>query len=135
VCGASPEKLLEEVRAMQDVGEFAESVEPLRKVLERSPGHPEANYRLGLALVQSGQTNSALWRLERAAESPDFAIAANLALVSLYLGLRPRPRRDRPGAGAPARHRGALVHKVNLEAKRRRTPRRPRPPPRADPTP
>jgi len=109
---------------MQDVGEFAESVEPLRKVLERSPGHPEANYLLGLALVQSGQTNSANWRLERAAESPDFAIPANLALVSLYLILQDYDRAlaaaDRVLALQPD-HRDALSYryKVNLEAKRR----------------
>ena len=123
-CGASPEKLLEEVRAMQDVGEFTESVEPLREILEQAPGHPEANYRLGLALVQQRQPNSAIWRLERAAESPDFAIAANLTLISLYLSLKDYDRAlaaaDRVLALAPD-HRGALSYryKVNLDAKRR----------------
>jgi len=87
-CGASPEKLLEEVRAMQDVGEYAESIEPLREILEENPGHPEANYRLGLALVRERQGNKAIWRLERAAESPELAVQANLALASLYLSLK-----------------------------------------------
>jgi tetratricopeptide (TPR) repeat protein len=123
-CGASPEERLEEVRAMQDVGEFAESVGPLREILEQNPGHPEANYRLGLALVREGQGNSAIWRLERAAESPQFAVAANLALVSLYLSLRDYDRAlaasDRVLALEPE-HIGALTerYKVNLDAKRR----------------
>jgi len=73
---------------MQDVGEFAESVEPLREILEQDPGHPEANYRLGLALTRERQSNSAIWRLERAAESSEFAVAANLALASLYTSLK-----------------------------------------------
>ena len=75
----------------------------LREILEAAPGHPEANYRLGLALARTRQINSAIWRLERAAESSEFAALANLSLVSLYLtfeGLPPRARRGGPGAGA-----------------------------------
>jgi tetratricopeptide (TPR) repeat protein len=123
-CGASPEKRLEEVRAMQDVGEFAESVDPLREILEQVPGDPEANYRLGLALARMRQSNSAIWRLERAAESPDFAVDANLALAALYLNVQ-----DREAALAAVdrvlalehEHRGALTlrWKALLEIKRR----------------
>ena len=122
-CGASPEKLLEEARAMQDVGEFTASVEPLRQILEGAPGHPEANYRLGVALVRERQSNSAIWRLERAAESPEFAESANLALASLYLSLTDYERAlaavDRVLSVKPA-HRDALSYryKINLEAKR-----------------
>lgn len=108
---------------MQDVGEFAESIEPLREILKRDPGNPEANYRLGAALARTQQTNSAIWRMERAAESPDFAVAANLALVSLYLGLQDYERAlvavDRALELQPE-NPGALSqrYKVNLEAKR-----------------
>jgi len=123
-CGASPEKRLEEVRAMQDVGEFAASVEPLREILEQAPGHPEANYRLGIALVQLREVNSAIWPLERAAESTELAAPANLALVSLYLGVKDFDRAlaavDRVLELHPD-HRVALSYryKVNLDAKRR----------------
>jgi len=107
---------------MQDVGEFAESVEPLREILETAPGHPEANYRLGLALARTRQSNSAIWRLERAAESPEFAALANMALVSLYLTLQDYQRALAAVDGVLAlepEHRGALSlrYKVNLEAK------------------
>jgi tetratricopeptide (TPR) repeat protein len=122
-CGASPEQRLEEARAMQDVGEFTASVEPLREILEQAPGHPEANYRLGVALVRQRQSNSAIWRLERAAESAEFAEAANLALASLYLALKDYERAlaavDRVLALKPE-DRAALSYryKVNLDAKR-----------------
>ena len=124
---------------MQDVGEFDESVEPLREILEQAPGHPEANYRLGLALVQQRQSNSAIWRLERAAESPDFAIPANLTLVSLYLSLKDYDRAlaaaDRVLALAPD-HRGALSYRYKVEPRRQaagRRPGRPGPPARTQP--
>jgi tetratricopeptide (TPR) repeat protein len=123
-CGASPEERLEEVRAMQDVGEYAESVEPLRAILEQNPGHPEANYRLGLALVRERQGNSAIWRLERAAESPEFAVPANLALASLYMSLKDYEHAvvvaDRVLALEPA-NRVALLsrYRANLDGKRR----------------
>ena len=108
---------------MQDVGEFTESVEPLREILEGDPGHPEANYRLGLALARTRQSNSAIWRLERAAESPEFAVRANLSLTALYLRLQDYRRAlaaaDRVLALEPE-HRGALSqrYRVNLDFKR-----------------
>ncbi len=122
---------------MQDVGEFEESVEPLREILEQNPGHPEANYRLGVALVRQRQSNSAIWRLERAAESPEFAEPANLALVSLYLSLKDYDRAlaaaDRVlalDAGAPGSPLLPLQGQPRRQAPGRR-PGRPGPPARA----
>ena len=123
-CGASPESQLEDARAMQEVGEFAESVEPLRAVLSGDPGHPEANYRLGIALARTKQTNAAIWHFLRAAESSELAVPSDLALAPLYLGLQDyeaalaavgRVLEVQPDNTAALSQR----YKYNLEAKRR----------------
>jgi tetratricopeptide (TPR) repeat protein len=71
-----------EVRALQDVGQFTESIEELRAILAVAPNLPEANYRLGIALVQTGEPSRAIWALQKASESPDYAIVAGLMLAS-----------------------------------------------------
>ncbi|HEY5658493.1 MAG TPA: tetratricopeptide repeat protein, partial [Myxococcota bacterium] len=74
-----------EVRALQDVGQFAASVEELREILTLAPNLPEANWRLGLALVQMGEPSRAVWPLQKAAESSEYEIRAGLLLASTYL--------------------------------------------------
>jgi len=122
-CSGTPEDRLVEIRAMQEAGEFRASIEPLREILARVPGHAEANLRLGVALARSGQTNLAVWPLERAAASAEQALDANLALASLYFELRDYEsaiasagrvlelRPDEPSALS-------LRYKAELEAKR-----------------
>ncbi|MCP5059304.1 MAG: tetratricopeptide repeat protein [bacterium] len=80
-CGGSREAQLEEIRALQDAGLYAESVEPLREFLSTDPGQPEANYRLGTALLRTGQASPAVWPLHRAAASEAYAVPAGLALA------------------------------------------------------
>lgn len=77
-----------EVRALQDVGQFTESIEELREILAVAPNLPEANYRLGIALVQTGEPSRAIWALQKAAESPDYAIVAGLMLASASYSLQ-----------------------------------------------
>jgi tetratricopeptide (TPR) repeat protein len=73
-----------EVRALQDVGQFAASIDELRQILAISPDLPEATYRLGVALVQTGEPARAVWALEKAAESQEYAIPAALLLSSAH---------------------------------------------------
>ncbi len=73
-----------EVRALQDVGQFTASIDELREILAERPDDPEASYRLGVALVQTGETSRAVWPLEKAAESPDYVVQASLLLASAH---------------------------------------------------
>jgi len=73
-----------EVRALQDVGQFSASIEELREILAIVPDLPEASYRLGVALVQTGEPSRAVWALEKAAESDEYAIPASLLLASAH---------------------------------------------------
>jgi tetratricopeptide (TPR) repeat protein len=75
---------MEQVRALQGVGQFDASIAELQKVLEVDPEQPEANYRLGLALVQTGEPEKALWPLEKAAESSSYEISAGVLLASTH---------------------------------------------------
>lgn len=87
-CGGDIESRMAEVRALQDVGQFAGSIEELREILAVSPDLPEANYRLGLALVQTGEASRAVWPLQKASESSEYAITAGLLLASTHLQTR-----------------------------------------------
>lgn len=87
-CAGSVEDRIVEVRALQDAGQFNESIEPLRKLLATQPDQPEANYLLGVALVQTGQPSLAVWPLEKAANDPSQALPAGLLLASTFLALQ-----------------------------------------------
>ena len=65
-----------EVRALQDVGQFDASIEELQEILAIDPDLPEANYRLGLAQVQMGEPSRAIWALQKAMESSEYADSA-----------------------------------------------------------
>ena len=87
-CGGDIETRMSEVRALQDVGQFTESIDELREILAMSPNLPEANYRLGVALRQSGEPSRAVWALQKASESPDYAIVAGLMLASVHSAIQ-----------------------------------------------
>jgi tetratricopeptide (TPR) repeat protein len=80
-CG-SVESDLDEVRSLQDAGQFDASIAPLRKLLADEPDNAEANYRLGIALQQTGRPSLAVWPLQKAAASEEFAVQAGLMLAS-----------------------------------------------------
>jgi tetratricopeptide (TPR) repeat protein len=84
-CAGSVEERLAEVRALQDAGDFSSSVEPLREILAEQPEQSEANYLLGLALVQTAQPTVAIWPLQKASASEDFGIPAGLLLASTLI--------------------------------------------------
>lgn len=83
-CGGDIESRMSEIRALQDVGQFSASIDELREVLTISPDLPEANYRLGLALVQTGEPSRAIWPLQKAAESSQYEISAGVLLASTH---------------------------------------------------
>jgi tetratricopeptide (TPR) repeat protein len=83
-CGGDIESRMAEVRALQDVGQFTASIDELREILAAQPDNPEASYRLGVALVQTGETSRAVWPLEKAAESRDYTVQASLLLASAH---------------------------------------------------
>jgi tetratricopeptide (TPR) repeat protein len=83
-CGGDIDSRMQEVRALQDVGQFTESIDELREILAISPDLPEANYRLGVALVQTGDPSRAIWALKKAGESQEFAVPAGLMLASAH---------------------------------------------------
>jgi tetratricopeptide (TPR) repeat protein len=83
-CGGDIESRMAEVRALQDVGQFDASVEELQAVLAIDPNLAEANYRLGLAQVQMGEPSRAIWALQKAAESSEYAIPAGVLLASTH---------------------------------------------------
>jgi tetratricopeptide (TPR) repeat protein len=80
-CGPSSETRLEEARQLQGRGRFAESLEPLRELLEAHPSDPEANQLYGLALVRTGRSSVAVWPLRQAAEDPERAVEAGYLLA------------------------------------------------------
>jgi tetratricopeptide (TPR) repeat protein len=83
-CGGDIEARMAEVRALQDVGQFTASIEELREILAVAPDLPEATYRLGIALVQTGEPSRAVWALEKASESNEYAIPASMLLASAH---------------------------------------------------
>jgi tetratricopeptide (TPR) repeat protein len=85
-CRYSREAQIEEIRALQDAGLYAETIASLREFIAEDPDHPEANYRLGTALLRTGQASLALWPLHKAAASEAYGVSAGLALASTLLG-------------------------------------------------
>jgi tetratricopeptide (TPR) repeat protein len=79
---------LREIRALQQDGRFEESVDPLRRLLDRDPSLIEANLLLGTALVRTGQPGLAIWPLGRAAETPEHAVEAGMLLTRAMLDSR-----------------------------------------------
>ena len=86
-CSKSVEDQLAEARLQQEVGSYRESIATLQSILNEEPDQAEANLLLGTAQLQTGQPALAIWPLEVAGRSPEFADQADLALASAYLRL------------------------------------------------
>ena len=84
--GCGPPRI-DEIRALQEAGEIERTIEPLRDLLAKEPDHAEARYRLGLALVQTGQSSLAIAHLRRAANTDEFGVDAGLLLATTQLSL------------------------------------------------
>ncbi|MEE2674612.1 MAG: tetratricopeptide repeat protein [Myxococcota bacterium] len=88
-CG--PSDPLEEARSLQRDGRFAETIDPLREILDDDPARTEANLLLGTALFRTGSAGLAVWPLRRATELPDHAVEAGLLLTQAMLESRTAP--------------------------------------------
>jgi tetratricopeptide (TPR) repeat protein len=82
-CQTDFESRLAQIRVLQDAGEFNSSIEPLRVLLHTEPKHPEANYRLGIALMRTGRQSLAVWPLQKASQSEQFGVQAGIVLASV----------------------------------------------------
>ena len=87
-CSQGDDQRLVQVRTLQGSARFGESVEPLREILAADPENPEANYRLGVALLQTVQASLAVWPLSKAAASREYAVDAGSVLAALFLRTR-----------------------------------------------
>ncbi len=84
-CQGGTETKMSEIRSLQEAGQFDPSIAPLRQVLSDEPDHPEANYRLGIALVQTGRPSLAVWPLQKASQTDSHAVPAGLLLASTLM--------------------------------------------------
>ena len=78
--GCRDDTPLEQIRSMHANKQFADSVEPLRELVSQNPDDPELNYLYGIALLRTGSPDMAIWSIRKAAESPEWAQRAGLAL-------------------------------------------------------
>jgi tetratricopeptide (TPR) repeat protein len=82
-CG--PSDPVAEIRELHAAGKFADSLEPLRSLVEARPDDAEVHYLYGSALLRSGQPSLALWSLRKAMEHPDWLVPAALQLAAVAL--------------------------------------------------
>ena len=78
-CSTSADSLAE-IRELQGNQQFAESIAPLRVMLDENPDQPEVSFLLGKALMRTGDSSSAIWPLRRAMKSADYVVEAGLML-------------------------------------------------------
>lgn len=76
---------LADYRRQQDAGEFAETIEPLRRFLTESPDDPEANFLYGRALSMTKGSNLAMWSLRKAMKDPEWLVPAGMQLAFMAL--------------------------------------------------
>jgi tetratricopeptide (TPR) repeat protein len=87
-CGPKPDPFaarMEAIAALQEERNFEGTIEELRTILDLAPDHPEANYRMGLALLATGSSSRAVWPLQRAAGTEEFGVPAGNALARSLL--------------------------------------------------
>lgn len=84
--GCSPSDPLEEIRAQQEAGRFAATIEPLRQLMSERRDDAEVNYRYGLALARTGQPSLADWSLSEAMKDPEWLLPAGQQLAFNALG-------------------------------------------------
>jgi len=85
LAGCGPSDPVAEIRELHAAGRFAESLEPLRGLVEARPDDAEVHYLYGVALLRSWQPSLALWSLRKAMEHPDWLVPAALQLAATAL--------------------------------------------------
>lgn len=81
-CGSRPDARLSKLRSLQESGHYRDTLQPLREILSKTPDDPEANFLLGLGLLQTGRTPEAMAPLRKAAASDAYAAEAGILLAS-----------------------------------------------------
>jgi tetratricopeptide (TPR) repeat protein len=87
-CSPDQETRLSEVRTLQSAGQLGRAISALEQVLANDAEHPEANFMLGKALLQTDQPRLAISALEKAAANERYAQPAGLLLASTLFGIR-----------------------------------------------
>lgn len=81
-CTSDVDSRLATAYDLQESGRLEQSMVTLREILAEDPNHAEANFLLGIALVQTNQLMAALPSLEIAADSDVYVVPAGLLLSS-----------------------------------------------------
>jgi tetratricopeptide (TPR) repeat protein len=81
-CTSDVDSRLEAAYDLQEAGHLQQSIVSLREVLAEDAGNPEANFLLGIALVQTNQLMVALPPLKIATNSELYVVPAGLLLSS-----------------------------------------------------
>lgn len=82
-CGGEDlETSLAELRARQDQGRAAETLDEYSRLADQHPEHPEVNFRLGIAMIAAGRPTEALFPLQKAADDERLAVPAGIVLAS-----------------------------------------------------
>ncbi|HME68627.1 MAG TPA: tetratricopeptide repeat protein [Myxococcota bacterium] len=81
-CGPRLDARLAHLRSLQESGRYGDTLQPLREILSKSPDNPEANFLLGLGLMQTGRTPEAVDPLRKAAASDTYATDGGILLAS-----------------------------------------------------
>ncbi|HXV36822.1 MAG TPA: tetratricopeptide repeat protein [Myxococcota bacterium] len=90
-CSREPEDPLVEIRQLHEQQRYAETVDPLRIIVDKDPSRLEAQFLLGSALLFSGNGGLAVWPLRVAAQAPEYAIEARMLLARAMLESRTAP--------------------------------------------
>ncbi len=80
--GEDLETQLADLRARQDEGKAAATLEEYAELAVSHPDNPEINFRLGLAMIAAGRHTEALFPLHKAAESEALLVPAGIVLAS-----------------------------------------------------
>ncbi|MDP7572854.1 MAG: hypothetical protein QF391_14725 [Myxococcota bacterium] len=88
VGGCEPADPLEAIRAQHAKGRFGPSVEKLRGLVDKNPADHQTNLLLGVSLLRTGESGSAIWPLRIAVTDPSLAVEAGLLLTEAALQSR-----------------------------------------------
>ena len=88
VGGCEPADPLEAIRAQHAKGRFGPSVEKLRELVDKNPTDHQTNLLLGVSLLRTGESGSAIWPLRIAVTDPSLAVEAGLLLTEASLQSR-----------------------------------------------
>ncbi len=84
ITGCDRPPSIDGIRALQAEGRYAETIEPLRQLLEKAPDDPETHLLYGTALARTGAARVALWSLRKAAETEALQVPATLELAGAH---------------------------------------------------